>query len=240
MKISIKDWNKFFPYDKPREIQTEVIDDVLNEFKGGKRFAVIECGPGVGKSAIGYTIANYINNSSEYSSDIVEGSYFLTTQKVLQDQYEKDFSKKGMVSLYSSSNYTCSIDGKASCKDILTGLRTNSMPKKYDCCNYKCKYKSKKKLFASELLGITNFSYFLTEKNYSKKLPNKKVLVIDEAHNLESELTKFIEISVSEYFSEKILKTLYDPIIDVDKINKYLIKKNEYNFLDKKYFLKIG
>ena len=206
MKISIKDWNKYFPYDKPRQIQTDVIDVVLNEFKGGKRFAVIECGTGVGKSAIGYTIANYINNSSEYPTLISEGSYFLTTQKVLQDQYEKDFAKKGMISLYSSSNYTCSIDGEASCKDILTGLRTNSMPKKYESCNYKCKYKNKKKLFENEMLGITNFSYFLTEKNYSKKLPNKKVLVIDEAHNLESELTRFIEISVSEYFSEKILK----------------------------------
>ena len=206
MKISIKDWSKYFPYDKPRNIQVEVIDEVLNEFKDGKRFAVIECGTGVGKSAIGYTIANYINNSSDYVSDITEGSYFLTTQKVLQDQYEKDFARKGMISLYSSSNYTCSIDDKASCKDILTGLRTNSMPKKYDSCNYKCKYKSKKKLFETEMLGITNFSYFLTEKNYSKKLPNKKVLVIDEAHNLESELTRFIEVSVSQYFSEKILK----------------------------------
>ena len=46
----------------------------------------------------------------------------------------------------------------------------------------------------------------MTEKNYSKKFPNKKVLVIDEAHNLENELTRFIEINVSEFFSEKILK----------------------------------
>ena len=206
MKVSIEDWKKYFPYKEPREIQTEVIDSVLNEFKSGKRFAVIECGTGVGKSAIGFTIANYINNSSEYASEKLEGSYFLTTQKILQDQYEKDFASKGMISLYSSSNYTCKEDGKASCKDILTGLRTNSIPKKYDSCNYKCRYKKQKKLFNDEMLGITNFSYFLTEKNYSKILPDKKVLIVDEAHNLESELTRFIEISVSEYFSEKILK----------------------------------
>lgn len=206
MRISNNEWLKYFPYDNPREIQIEVIDKVLNEFKDGKKYAVIECGTGVGKSAIGFTIANFINNSSQYPSDMSNGSYFLTTQKVLQDQYEKDFSKKGMISLYSSSNYTCSVDKNASCKDILTGLRANSVPKKYDCCNYKCIYKNKKKLFENESLGITNFSYFLTEKNYSKKLPNKKVLIIDEAHNLESELTRFIEISVSEYFAEKILK----------------------------------
>jgi len=61
--------------------------------------------------------------------------------------------------------------------------------------------------FIEKDLCITNFSYFLTEKNYSQKVPNKKVLVIDEAHNLENELTRFIEISVSSYFSDKILKT---------------------------------
>ena len=134
MNISIKDWKKYFPYDKPRDIQIDVINDVLNNFKDGKRFAVIECGTGVGKSAIGFTIANFINNSSLYPTEKTEGSYFLTTQKVLQDQYEKDFSKKGMISLYSSSNYTCSIDQKASCKDVLTGIRSNSMPKKYETC----------------------------------------------------------------------------------------------------------
>ena len=41
-------------------------------------------------------------------------------------------------------------------------------------------------------------------------------------------------------FPENILKTLYDPIIDVDKINKNLMKTNKYNFSDKKYFLNIG
>ena len=41
-------------------------------------------------------------------------------------------------------------------------------------------------------------------------------------------------------FPENILKILYDPIIDVDKINKNLMKTNKYNFSDKKYFLNIG
>ena len=168
---------------------------------------MIDCGTGVGKSAIGLTIASKINNSSEYEGNYENGAYFLTTQKILQDQYEKDFSSKGLVSLYSSSNYICSTDRKASCKEIQTGLRSNSLPEKYKSCSYNCIYKQKKKEFIEKSLGITNFSYFLTEKNYSQKLPHKKVLVIDEAHNLENELTRFIEVSVSSYFSDKILKT---------------------------------
>lgn len=206
MSITKKDWEKYFPYDNPREIQEDVINNVLKDFESGKKFAVIECGTGVGKSAIGFTIGKYIINNSSLSSDNESGVYFLTTQKILQEQYNKDFGKKGLNSLYSSSNYICDVDKKASCKDIQTALKSGSLSKKYDCCGYKCKYKTKKKEFIENSLGITNFSYFLTEKNYSQKLPNKKVLIIDEAHNLESELTRFIEISVSEYFSDKILK----------------------------------
>ena len=202
----MNNWIKHFPYSKPREPQKKVIDKVIKEFKEGKKYAVIDCGTGIGKSAIGLTIASYMNSNDEYPGVYESGSYFLTTQKVLQEQYEKDFSKNGVVSLYSSSNYCCSRDKKASCKDIQTALRANSLPKKYDNCKFDCVYKTKKKDFIEKEKGITNFSYFLTEKNYSQKIPNKKVLVIDEAHNLENELTRFIEISISTYFSEKILK----------------------------------
>ena len=200
-------WNKYFPYSKPRQQQETVINKVLEEFKNGKKYAIIDCGTGVGKSAIGLTIARSIINSSEYGGTFENGAYFLTTQKILQDQYEKDFSKSsGLISLYSSSNYTCKNDKKVSCKEIQAGLRANSLPKKFSNCSYDCAYKKKKKEFVEKDLGITNFSYFLTEKNYSQKVPNKKVLVIDEAHNLENELSRFIEISISSYFSDKILK----------------------------------
>lgn len=201
-----KNWTKHFPYSTPRSQQSNVIEHVLNEFKSGKKYAIVECGTGVGKSAIGLTIAKELIYNSEYSTDLENGAYFLTTQKILQDQYEKDFSKNGLISLYSSSNYTCGIDTSATCKDIQTGLRSKSLPKKYDACSYNCCYKGIKRDFIEGKLGVTNFSYFLTEKNYSAKLPNKKVLIIDEAHNLENELSRFIEISVSGYFSDKILK----------------------------------
>ena len=88
-----KDWLKYFPYKEPRDQQEKVLNKVLKDFNNGKKYAVIECGTGVGKSAIGLTIADHINKtSSEYSGIYTDGAYFLTTQKVLQDQYEKDFN----------------------------------------------------------------------------------------------------------------------------------------------------
>lgn len=230
-----KKWFKHFPYKYPRNEQSNVIDHVLSEFKSGKKYAVVECGTGVGKSAIGLTIAKELIYNSEYTSDKERGAYFLTTQKILQDQYEKDFSKNGLISLYSSSNYVCGVDKTSSCKDIQTGLRSKSLPKKYDGCGYNCCYKSKKKDFIEGSLGVTNFSYFLTEKNYSARLPNKKILIIDEAHNLENELSRFIEISVSGFFSDKILKLKMPKDLNTQFKSYKWIKEVYLPVVEKKY-----
>ena len=55
-----------------------------------------------------------------------------------------------IVSLYSSSNYTCTKDKKTSCKEIQTSLRSGQKNNKYDSCKYDCVYKKKKKDFANE------------------------------------------------------------------------------------------
>lgn len=230
--INLDNWKNYFPYEEPRQQQTNVINKVLEEFKTGKKYAIVDCGTGVGKSAIGLTIARAITNSSEYDGNFENGAYFLTTQKILQKQYEDDFSKStGLVSLYSSTNYKCSADRQTSCKEVQTGLRSNSMPKKYNSCSYDCRYKKVKKDFMEKSLGITNFSYFLTEKSFSKKIPNKKVLIVDEAHNLENELTRFVEISVSEYFAEKILK--------LKKDNTLKTQHQTFNWIKNTYYPKI-
>ena len=46
----------------------------------------------------------------------------------------------------------------------------------------------------------------MTEANYSGKIKPRQLLIIDEAHNVETELSKFIEVSVSERFVKSSLK----------------------------------
>ena len=86
--------------------------------------------------------------------------------------------------------------------------------------------------FILRISGLPRFT--IIRKIFWKLISNKIYLV-----TCPSEKTK-IDLLKKGIFSEKILKTLYDPIIDVNKINKNLMIKNEYNFLDKKYFLNIG
>jgi Rad3-related DNA helicase len=85
-------------------------------------------------------------------------------------------------------------------------LRTEDRSSKFfKSCSFDCKYKKVKKKFLESKESVTNFPYFLTESNYSGKITKRKVLIIDEGHNIESELSRFVEISVSELFAKNLL-----------------------------------
>ncbi len=85
---------KHFPYDVPRKEQVSAIEFGLKAFlEDDKKFCIIEAGTGVGKSAVGVTVARVLNEHLLKTDEFGSGAYFLTTQKVLQEQYENDFGK---------------------------------------------------------------------------------------------------------------------------------------------------
>lgn len=208
----MSEYNKFFPYNsKPRKEQIKAIEFGINTFlNNNKRFCIIEAGTGVGKSAIGLTLSRYLQDNIEKKDTFKEGSYFLTTQKILQQQYEKDFSGSGpMKSIYSSSNYKCKFIKGNDCKTTLEMMRSLDKSENaalFKCCGGGCNYKLAKVDFLKSEESVTNFPYFLTESTFSGGITPRRVLVIDEAHNTESVLSNFVEISLSQYFCEKIVK----------------------------------
>ena len=112
-----------FPYAQIRDQQREAIDFAIESLvKQDKRFCIIEAGTGVGKSAIGLTVARVLSEAMAPDPDISPGSYFLTTQKILQDQYQSDFAS--MVSLKSSSNYQCKFHKSNTCSESQQLLRS--------------------------------------------------------------------------------------------------------------------
>ena len=104
-------YEKHFPYKEIRPSQKEAIEFALESLVNNKkRFVLIEAGTGVGKSAVGYTVAQTVLDklrSPKEGDGISPGSYYVTTQKILQDQYIRDFGDRGMCSIKSSSNYSC-------------------------------------------------------------------------------------------------------------------------------------
>jgi len=207
------DVKSIFPYKEIRNAQSEALDFALDAFiNQGKKFVIIEAGTGVGKSAVGVTLSRYMDTQPTHTPAGEEepykpGGYFLTTQKILQEQYVKDFAKPAgkMCSIKSSSNYTCSFSGRTNCGE---GQRLLKVAEKgtpqWRHCVFNCTYKNAKDEFLASPESVTNFSYFLAETTYAGKLKPRNMLVIDEAHNVETELSKFIEVAVTERFAKTL------------------------------------
>jgi len=205
-------WNydHLFPHSTVRPAQREAIDFVLNEIiNSDKRFVIVEAGTGVGKSAVGLTVARYLHSNMMSVDGFEDGSYFVTTQKILQEQYFRDFGSPSgkMRSIKSSSNYKCSFYKQNTCKESQQLLKTQDRNSQFfKACTINCAYKNDKTRFIESSESVTNFPYLLTESTYSGKITPRKFIVIDEAHNIETELSKFIEITISERFCKHTLK----------------------------------
>ena len=204
-------YEKHFPYKDIRPSQKEAIEFALDALVNSKkRFVLIEAGTGVGKSAVGYTVAQTTLDKlkkPKEEDDISPGSYYVTTQKILQDQYIRDFGNRGMCSIKSASNYSCTYKRGNSCADSHKELRAEEKGSRFwNACVFGCFYKKEKDRFLNSKNSVTNFPYFLTEASYSGKIKSRQVLIIDEAHNIETELSKFIEVAVTERFAKSMLK----------------------------------
>ena len=207
----ISEWKKYFPYDEPRQEQIRAINFALDAFKNDKRFVIVEAGTGVGKSAIGFTLAQAVIEGSDPNDPVFnQGAYYLTTQKILQEQYMRDFKSKGMLSLKSSGNYRCQYYKSKTCQESRRELKASKDSNFRMSCSGGCHYVVDKNKFIAGQHGVTNFPYFLTEINLAGNLPPRKIMVIDECHNIELEMSKFIEVSITEYFAKKMLKIQID------------------------------
>jgi Rad3-related DNA helicase len=216
--MPIHDYKKYFPFLKIREEQLRAIEFAIDAYESGKKYVVLELGTGVGKSATGITIARYMEAHAptlkNADGEPLTGAYVVTTQKILQEQYLRDFGPacgKGLVrSIKSSINYQCSFYTDQTCaesKRILAKLGKQLSGTDFQKqCKSHCPYSLEKQEFIESPIAITNFPYILAESMYAGKLEPRALLVVDEAHNTETELGKFIEVTFSEKFARDVLK----------------------------------
>ena len=112
-----------------------------------------------------------------------------------------------MESIFSATNYQCSYHKKQDCRASQQMLKTaDKRSRFFKTCTTSCVYKQKKKKYLESSESVSNFPYFITESTYSRKITPRNILVIDEAHNTENVLSKFVEVAVSEYFCKKVVK----------------------------------
>ena len=230
--IKKKDLRPYFPFKKIRRQQYKAIKRIIRAFMSeNKKYVILEAGTGVGKSAIGVCVSRYLQKHLKINNKFQNSSYFLTTQKILQQQYINDFSSNNILddiedsfpcntfrssplpsqqqglfrSISSATNYKCRSNPNNNCAEI---RRINAKLGKFSNFNNDCKddcvYKKTKELFMEEVDGVTNFAYFLAETMYAKEFKPRKLLVIDEAHNCDLEMSGFIDMDINDEWREKL------------------------------------
>jgi len=131
----------------------------------------VEAPPGVGKSHVAMTLARWSGSA-----------YLLTSQKLLQDQYEREFG--GQLQLVKGrDNYACE---RYPGGRLPTSQGLCRRPRGPACG---CPYARAKAAALAGPIFCTNTAYFLTLRQWQREqLERRRLLVIDEAHNLESQL----------------------------------------------------
>ena len=98
-------WMPFFPFPAPRKEQHDAIEKAIDAIYKGKRFIICDMPTGVGKSPLAVTLALWAAHHLPSHQGIqgkkspnyfAPGATILTTQKILQDQYMRDFERMGM------------------------------------------------------------------------------------------------------------------------------------------------
>ena len=140
-----------FPYAAYRPGQREALKAARDAFAKGKRFVIVEAPTGAGKSGIAVTMARE-----------AKSAYVLTAQKLLQDQYARDFPDLAVVK--GRANYPCLV------MDTHAGAAPCMAGRKFPICE-ECSYIIAKDDALHAHTATLNYSYFLAEINHAGRPP---------------------------------------------------------------------
>lgn len=176
--------SEFFPFPEIRPAQEVALSVIEKAHANHKKFVVLEIPTGGGKSGIAIAAAQWAK------AVLGGGTYILSPQKTLTAQYCDSFSQVGIRELRGRNSYPCS-DFSTDCERgaILRGNNT-------EVCQ-DCPYRLAKREFISSALGVTNFSYYLSEMGHAGTLGRRSMLVLDEGHNIEMALLGETDIEIN-------------------------------------------
>jgi len=215
-----------FPFEKYRKNQKEVIVEILGAFKKYK-YVILEAPTGSGKSAVALTLALMFKMADKRT-------HILTIQKLLQDQYARDFKDQLFV-MKGKSNYICFIN-RESCT-VGECEVTNNEEMKQEC---PCPYRINAEEARNSDIVVHNFDSFFYQKGiFFGKRP---LMIIDEVHNLESKFMNFVSFTIDnkEFVDVRIPEP--NDSMEVDSYNEFIevykgILLKEYAVMNTKKFL---
>ena len=192
----------------PRPEQEKIILEIITAIDEGYKNIILEAGTGIGKSAIATTIANYVENSY-----IVTMTNQLLNQYIHDFDYMvKEIKGRGNYNCnFEGCCDNCHIqeENNIRLKNYNQALKDyNSNPNQYakpekpllvNACGKKdknkapaaypfCPYVKALREALKHDNVISNYDYLFIAGNYAQILPERELLILDEAHNLEKKI----------------------------------------------------
>lgn len=173
-----------FPFASYREGQREALEAARDAFAAGARVVVIEAPTGAGKSALAVSLAHDARSA-----------YVLTGQKVLQDQYQRDFAT--LATLKGRGTYACEVVTHATAANAPC-LMGRTFPG-CEACGY---YRARDAAMAAPV-ALMNYAAFLHQLNDAGGFGARDLLVLDEAHGAEAQLMQYLQVRISDEMLER-------------------------------------
>ena len=175
-----------------REGQREVVEAICNHYLQDPEGTIILDAPtGSGKSLIAMWSAHVLK-------ELGKRGYLVTSDLMLQDQYEEDFKrlKLDWPSIRGVDNYNCNVNdlpfSLADCKMKGIGYE---QAEKLPCWNT-CGYLQARRRAKELPVALFNYSYYLIQRNYVEDkmqeqdreipFPKRDFVFFDEAHKVDS------------------------------------------------------
>lgn len=177
-----------------RNNQEEVIDKLADFMEDpSKRYFLCEAPTGSGKSLIALTLSRYLRFEKKKSC-------FITSSKnILLDQYAKDYDKYISI-MKGKSNYPCLALKNTNYEEAPCQSQNKFKCKFNEACPYKCALKQALK----DPIVFTNLYFLLLDIEYAKRFGKRDLLIIDEAHSIESILIDYRTVSYTENNIKKV------------------------------------
>jgi len=201
----------------PNSSQIKILKGIERAIESEKKFIVCNAPTGSGKSFIAPTLAKYVGGPSaewcekvdDYSIYALDGGpefansqkrfgvYALTITKSLQDQYKSTFDDTSV--LKGKSNYQCDVDDEFTA-DNAPCMYLNDL--KRDCwnCNRCPYYNARNEVIKNEFSALNYNMYF----HLPEHLRQRKILILDEASELEEQLVGQFTCEIDFSFMMKV------------------------------------
>lgn len=209
----VEEVRKHFPMPEARPNQLEALQWILTAFEDYDNI-ILEMPVGSGKSAVAMGVARaFVDDGKD--------CYIVTHRKALQAQYVDSFA---LPVLYGRSSYFCRADGfysktgKTVCDKCLRNMHCKKRPckvneapcttqEKFLCeARGSCSYHVARARALNAPAVVMGSKYLFIEEQFVKAFGARDLMIFDECHRCEDEITGLIKYPISE----RMLREIWD------------------------------